>query len=396
MPTPLDPAALPKNVIALRTLLLHREDEHAAELEQYVADLTAARHGLQEQVLRNEQLKLRLARLLRERFGASSEKLRGEIEQLELLLGELEEQVAEAMPPEPDEAAAPPETETQRRKPVRKPLPATLPRDVVEHAAPCACPKCGGALRPLGEDVTEVMDNVPGSFRVIRHVRPKLSCRGCENSIAQAPAPSLPIHRGLASPALLAHVLVAEILRPPAAVSAGRDLRPRRGRTGPLDHGRLGWTDSAADAPTGRGGWQACHVGGTGAWRRYHGAGTGSSGRGKTKTGRLWCYARDDGPFGGKAPPAVLYCYSPDRKGEHPRAHLASFQRHPAGGWLCRIRQLVRAWCDRGSLLGPCAAELLRRACRYTIAAGVGSVATHREPCTRSRQRSAAGHRMPA
>lgn len=74
MPTPLDPAALPKNVIALRTLLLHREDEHAAELEQYVADLTAARHGLQEQVLRNEQLKLRLARLLRERFGASSEK----------------------------------------------------------------------------------------------------------------------------------------------------------------------------------------------------------------------------------------------------------------------------------------------------------------------------------
>ena len=69
--------------------------------------------------------------------------------------------------------------------------------------------KCGGALRPLGEDVTEVLDYVPGSFRVIRHVRPKLSCRGCE-SIAQAPAPSLPIHRGLASPALLAHVLVAK------------------------------------------------------------------------------------------------------------------------------------------------------------------------------------------
>ncbi len=182
MSLPLDPAALPKNVIALRTLLLHREDEHAAELEQYVADLTAARNGLQEQVLRNEQLKLRLARLLRERFGASSEKLRGEIEQLELLLGELEEQVAEAMPPEPDKAAAPPETETQRRKPVRKPLPATLPRDVVEHAAPCACPKCGGALRPLGEDVTEVLDYVPGSFRVIRHVRPKLSCRGASRS----------------------------------------------------------------------------------------------------------------------------------------------------------------------------------------------------------------------
>jgi Transposase C of IS166 homeodomain len=95
MLTPLDPAALPKNVIALRTLLLHREGEHAAELQQHVADLTAARNGLREQVLRNEQLKLRLAKLLRERFGASSERLRGEIEQLELLLGELEEQVAE-------------------------------------------------------------------------------------------------------------------------------------------------------------------------------------------------------------------------------------------------------------------------------------------------------------
>ncbi len=80
---------------------------------------------------------------------------------------------------------------------MRKPLPASLPRDIVEHAAPCACPQCGGALRLLGEDVTEVLDYVPGAFRVIRHVRPKLSCRACE-SIAQAPAPNLPIRRGLA------------------------------------------------------------------------------------------------------------------------------------------------------------------------------------------------------
>ena len=209
MPTPLDPAALPNNVIALRRLLLYREDEHAAELQQHAADLVAARNGLQEQVLRNEQLKLRLARLLRERFGASSEKLRSEIEQLELLLGELEEQVSEATPAELDEPVAPSESERQRRKPVRRPLPETLPRDVVEHAAPCACPKCGGVLRLLGEDVTEVLDYVPGSFRVTRHVRPKLSCRSCE-AIAQAPAASLPIHRGLAGPGLLAHVLVAK------------------------------------------------------------------------------------------------------------------------------------------------------------------------------------------
>jgi transposase len=176
MPAPLDPATLPRNVIALRSLLLQREDEHVAELQ-------AARNGLKEQVLRNEQLKLRLAKLLRERFGASSEKLRGAIEQLELILGDLEEQVAQTTPPEPDEPAAPSDNEPPRRKPARKPLPEALPRDVVEHAAPCACPKCGGSLRPLGEDVTEVLDYVPGSLRVTRHVRPTLSCRSCEGTV---------------------------------------------------------------------------------------------------------------------------------------------------------------------------------------------------------------------
>jgi Transposase C of IS166 homeodomain/zinc-finger binding domain of transposase IS66 len=161
MPTPLDPATLPDNVLALRTLLLHREDEHAAEL-------AAAHNGLKEQVLRNEQLKLRLAKLLRERFGASSEKLRGAIEQLELVLEDLEEKIAETAPAETAEPVVPPETEALRRKPARKPLPETLPRDVVEHAAPCACPKSGGSLRPLGEDVSEVLEYVPGSFRVTR------------------------------------------------------------------------------------------------------------------------------------------------------------------------------------------------------------------------------------
>src|SRR6201986_2412792 len=98
MPSPLDPATLPRNVTALRSVLLRREDEHAAELQ-------AARNGLQEQVLRNEQLKLRLAKLLRERFGASSEKLRTAIEQLELILGDLEEQIAETAPAEPQRFA---------------------------------------------------------------------------------------------------------------------------------------------------------------------------------------------------------------------------------------------------------------------------------------------------
>ena len=88
-------------------------------------------------------------------------------------------------------------------------MPDHLPRHVVEHVTACECPACGGTLRRLGEDVTEVLDYVPASFRVVRHVRPKFSCRHCE-TITQAPAPSLPIRRGRAGPGLLAHVLVAK------------------------------------------------------------------------------------------------------------------------------------------------------------------------------------------
>jgi transposase len=317
MPAPLDPATLPDNVIALRTFLLHREDEYAAEL-------TAARNGLKEQVLRNEQLKLRLAKLLRERFGASSEKLRSAIEQLELVLGDLEEQVAETAPPQPDEPPAPTGEEPPRRKPARKPLPEALPRDVVEHAAPCACPKCGGSLRPLGEDVTEVLDYVPGSFRVIRHVRPKLSCRACEG-IAQAPAPSLPIYRGLAGPGLLAHVLVAKFCDH-LPLYRQAEIYARAGID--LDRSTLAdWVGQTARLMR-----PLVEAVGTYVMSadRVHADDTTvpvlDPGRGRTKTGRLWCYARDDRPFGGQAPPAVLYRYSPDRKGEHPREHLASFR----------------------------------------------------------------------
>ncbi len=317
MPSPLDPATLPRNVTALRSLLLQREDEHAAEL-------TAARNGLKEQVLRNEQLKLRLAKLLRERFGASSEKLRGAIEQLELILGDLEEQVAQAAPPEPDEPAAPTGDEPPRRKPARKPLPEALPRDVVEHAAPCACPKCGGSLRPLGEEVTEVLDYVPGAFRVTRHVRPKLSCRSCEG-IAQAPAPSLPIHRGMAGPGLLAHVLVAKYCDH-LPLYRQAEIYARDGID--LDRSTLAdWVGQTARLVSPLVDAVGAHVMTA---ERVHADDTTvpvlDPGRGRTKTGRLWSYVRDDRPFAGKAAPAVLYRYSPDRKGEHPRTHLGRFR----------------------------------------------------------------------
>ena len=328
MPTPLDPATLPRSTTALRRLLLQREAEHAAAQEQQAAELQAARNGLQELTLLHEKLKLRLARLLRQQYGASSEKLRAAINQLELTLGDIEEQIAEMMPPEPEQPPAPARptsasVEPARRKPVRRPLPDSLPRDVVEHAAPCACPKCGGALRPLGEDVTEVLDYVPACFRVIRHVRPKLSCRSCE-SIAQAPVPSLPIQRGLATPALLAHVLVAKYADH-CPLYRQAEIYARAGVE--LDRSTLAdWVGQSARLVRPLVDALGAHVM---AAERVHADDTTvpvlDPGRGTTKTGRLWCYVRDDRPFGGTAPPAVLYRYSPDRKGEHPRTHLAGF-----------------------------------------------------------------------
>jgi transposase len=323
MLTPLDPATLPRKVVALRSLLLAREAEHAAEREQQASELQTAREGLKAQVLRNEQLKLRLARLLRERFGASSEKLRGAIEQLELLLGDLEEQIAETAPAEPEPAPAP-DTMPAGRKPSRRPLPENLPREIVEHAAPCACPQCGGVLRPLGEDVTEVLDYVPGTFRVIRHVRPKLSCRACE-SIAQAPAPALPIRRGLATAGMLAHVLVGKYCDH-LPLYRQAEIYARNGIE--LDRSTLAdWVGQTAALVRPLVEAVGAHVM---AAERVHADDTTvpvlDPGRGRTRTGRLWCYTRDDRPFAGPAPPAVLYRYSRDRRGEHPRTHLAAFR----------------------------------------------------------------------
>ena len=330
MSKPLNVATLPRKAVALRDLLLQREAEHsaelqrqAAELERHAAELQAARNGLQEQVLRNEQLKARLARLLRERFGASSEKLRGSIEQLELVLEEVKAQIAETAPAEPEQPAPPATPAKTRKKPARKPLPDNLPREVVQHPAPCACPQCGGSLRPLGEDVTEVLEYVPGSFHVIRHVRPKLSCNTCE-CIAQAPAPDLPIRRGLAGPGLLAHVLVAKYCDH-LPLYRQSEIYARDGID--LDRSTLaGWVGQSAALVRPLVDAVAAHVMAAG---RVHADDTTvpvlDPGRGKAKTGRLWCYVRDDRPFAGPAPPAVLYRYSPDRKGEHPRAHLNAF-----------------------------------------------------------------------
>lgn len=306
---------LPTDVAALQAMVL----AHAAEL-------VTARAGIIEQRYEIEALKARLAKLLRMTFGRSSEKLSEQIEQLELTLADIDERLAESGLPEEEPAAAP--DAAAARKPARRPLPEALPRDVVEHAAPCcdktgACLACGGVLRPLGEDVTEILDYVPGSFRVIRHVRPKLSCRACE-TIAQAPVPSLPICRGRAGAGLLAHVMVAKYcdhlpLHRQAEIYAREDIDLSRSTLADMVGQTARLVRPLVDA-------LAQHVM---AGDRVHADDTVvpvlAPGLGRTRTARLWTYVRDDRPFGSANPPAALYRYSPDRKGEHPRAHLSGF-----------------------------------------------------------------------
>jgi transposase len=188
---------------------LRRDD--AADHDVVALDLSAlpdeVRALIAMQAATIARLQAQLARLRRMQFGRSSERLASSIAQLELALEDLEEQQALT---QPDNAApAAPVADNDILKPARRPLPEHLPRETINHPTASVCPCCGGELRRLGEDVTEVLDYRPASFRVIRHVRVKFSCRACE-TITQAPAPSLPIRRGRASAALLAHVLTAK------------------------------------------------------------------------------------------------------------------------------------------------------------------------------------------
>ena len=267
-----------------------------------------------------EQLKLQLARLKRMKFGRSSEQLDAQIAQLEFSLEELEANVAAAPPPEAP-ASSP------AAKPVRKPLPDHLPREPNVHepqSGACNCPDCGAALRALGEDVSEMLEYVPEHWKVIKHVRPKYSCSACQK-IVQANAPSRPIERSYAGPGLLAHVLVSKYCDHLPFYRQSQ-IYARDGVE--LDRSTLAdWGGAVSALLDPLLGALEDYV--LGAYK-LHADDTPipvlAPGTGKTKTGRLWAYVRDDRPAGSTDPPAVLFRYSPDRKGERPRAHLHQFR----------------------------------------------------------------------
>src|ERR1700722_1236387 len=271
-----------------------------------------------------ESLKLLILKLKRMHFGPRSEKIDHDIKQLELRLEDLEtnQAAAEPLPVQPATIAL---NVKAPRKPARRPLPAELPREV-ETIAPKqkACPGCGGTLRHLGEDVSETLEYVPASFKVIRTVRPKLSCACCSR-IVQEPAPNRPIDRGLAGPGLLAHVLVAKYADH-LPLYRQSEIYERSGID--LDRSTLAdWVGGASRILRPLVAALKSYVLSA---EKLHGDDVPvpvlEPGNGKTKTGRLWTYVRDDRPAGSQEPSAVWFAYSPDRKGEHPAEHLKSYK----------------------------------------------------------------------
>ncbi|HKD31072.1 MAG TPA: IS66 family transposase [Xanthobacteraceae bacterium] len=290
------------------------------ELRAFAALLQAEVYA---KTLQIDKLKAQLAALRRARFGRSSEKLDRDLGQLQLLLGEIEEGDAEATARTVKAGGEKPARHGTSATAAagRRPLPEHLLREDLVHEPATVCPSCGSTeLRKIGEDRRGVLEYVPSHFKVVVHVRPKLSCRLCE-AITQAPMPSLPIERGRPGPGLIAHVLVSKycdhlpLYRQSAIYErAGVDLD--RSTMADWVGGSAALLDPLAQAI-------AQHIcAGTALHADDTPVPVLDPGRGKTKTGRLWVLVRDERPWGSQASPAVLYRYSTDRKGEHAKALL--------------------------------------------------------------------------
>ena len=269
-----------------------------------------------------ERLQRIIKQLQRARFGRRSERL--DPDQLALGLEDLDADIARA------EADLPPEAPGEEQKPRRasddRPsLPDHLPRqdvtlDIDAGARPC----CGGAIHKIGETVSEMLDYVPARLRVLRIRRPKYGCRAC-GTIHQAPAPERPIAKGLASTGLLAHVLVSKYcdhvpLYRQSQIFARNGVDLNRSTLANWVGGACWWLEPLQAR-------LAAHVfASTKLFADDTTIPVLDPGRGRTRTGRFWVYARDDRPWAGPDPPAAVFFYSPDRKAERPAVHLEGFR----------------------------------------------------------------------
>ena len=307
---------LPEDIEALKAEVIAAQIR-AMALE---AELAVANARNSEDAATILRLKHQIARLNRESKGPSSERAKRLTDQLEL---ELED--AEATATEDDLLAEIAVAKTinvagfTRKKPSRKPFPEHLPRTRIVHPTPTSCACCGGTrLSRLGEDITETLEVVPRSWKVIQHVREKVSCRDCE-TICQAPAPFHVVPRGWAGPSLLAMILFEKYgQHQPLNRQAERYAREGVDLSLSTLADQVGHCAVALAPLVQR--LKACVMNA----ERLHGDDTTVPvlAKGKTDVGRSWVYVRDDRPFGGTGPPAALFYYSRDRAGSHAREHL--------------------------------------------------------------------------
>ena len=297
-------------------------EERAARLEaEAVAARAQAVNSNTEALI--VHLKLAIEKLRRELYGTRSERTARLLDQMELQLEDLEAAATE------DELAAKNaafQTETvksfQRKRPSRKPFPDHLPRERVVIAAPESCPCCGSdRLSKLGEDITETLEVVPRSWKVIQTVREKFSCRRCE-TIAQPPAPFHVTPRGFAGPNLLAMILFEKF-----GQHQPLNRQSERYRREGIDLSVSTLADQVGACTAALQPLHALIEAHVLAAERLHGDDTTVPilAKGKTIKGHIWTYVRDDRPFEGRAPPAALYYASRDRRHEHPVRHLRDF-----------------------------------------------------------------------
>jgi len=307
------PETLPADIETLQAALVVARAEVAIARARQSDDQALIAH-----------LKLQIEKLNRDRYGPRSERSARLLDQLELTLEELEASATQdELAAEMAAAKTTKVASFTRKRPSRNPFPEHLPRERVIVPGPTACACCGGSrLSRLGEDITETLEVIPKSWKVIQHVREKFTCRDCEK-ISQAPAPFHVIARGWAGPSLLAMVLFEKF-----------------GQHQPLNRQAERYAKEGVPISLST---LADQVGGCTAAltplfkrleayvlsaERLHGDDTTVPvlAKGKTDTGRIWVYLRDDRPFGGPEPPGAVFYYSRDRAGEHPQAHLASYR----------------------------------------------------------------------
>ncbi|MQX91854.1 IS66 family transposase [Sinorhizobium meliloti] len=309
----------------METTPLHTQDELSA-LRALVAEQAAKLSAQEAEVSKRDSiiglLRAQLELLRHRQHGPSSEKIDRKIEQFELMLEEIEASRAEA---NARSANSPlPELDDEPDKPKRRPLPDGLPTEELVYAAPCNCPTCGGtSFLKAADKVVQVMEHVPASLKIVRHIKKRMVCKDCDTTVS-GEMPTLPIGRGKPGPGLLAHIMVAkfddhiplyrlsemydrlgmDISRSVMADWVGRVsvlLSPLilliRAHIAAVD--RIHTDDTPVDVL--------------------------DPGRGKTKTGRVWVYVFDGSGYQDSTPRAIAYYYSPDRKGAHPADHLADF-----------------------------------------------------------------------